>query len=158
MNVRFTFYIFLQPWLYFFFFSRTEYWWRASKANQSQQDLSDTVKSLTPYHHVVVKLHSYWSASDGLGLWLWPEVFPLPGHPAKNWPLLLVLSPHGAKCYLWCHICPGKWSKLQRPSELVATIPGDCLPNTPTHTHTHAEDCQQEAVWYCSHKNNSLCG
>lgn len=105
-------------------------------------------------------------------------VFPLPGSPAKCWPLLtLMLSPHCAKCYLWCHICPGKWSKTAAPrvsigpTEAAATIPRDCLPAyfcpSDTHSDTHAEivdtthrteDCQHEAVWFCSHKNNSLCG
>lgn len=43
-------------------------------------------------------------------------VSPLPDGQAKCWPLLtLVLSPHCAKCYLWCHICPRKWSKTAAP-------------------------------------------
>lgn len=105
-------------------------------------------------------------------------VFPLPGSQAKCRPLLtLMLSPHCAKCYLWCHICPGKWSKTAAPcvcigpTELAATIPRHCLPAYfyPSNTHSdtrarkvdtthHTEDCQHEVVWFCSHKNNSLCG
>lgn len=111
-------------------------------------------------------------------IWLSEMVFTLPGGQAKCWPVLTsMLSPHCAKCYLWCHICPGKWSKTAvprvsiGPMELAATIPRDSLPacfcpcytHCDTHTeivHTahHTEDCQQETVWFCSHKNNSLCG
>lgn len=105
-------------------------------------------------------------------------VFPQSGSQAKCWPLLtLMLSPYCAKCYLWCHICPGKWSKTAAPrvsigpTELTATIPRDRLPAyfcpSDTHSDTRAEtvdtthqteDCQHEAVWFCSLKNNSLCG
>lgn len=78
------------------------------------------------------------SGADGRALiGLSEMVFPLPGRQTKCWPLLtLVLSPHCAKCYLWCHIWPrGSDPKLQHPvslwrfpTELAATIPGDSLP------------------------------
>lgn len=78
-------------------------------------------------------------------------VFPLPGSQAKCWPLLtLVLSPHCAKCYLWCHIWPrGSGPKLQHPvslwrfpTELAATIPEDSLPAYFLPLPTHAQKQQ----------------
>lgn len=57
----------------------------------------------------------------GPNLALWCGLFHCQAAGPECWPLLtLMLSPHCAKCYLWCHICPGKWSKAAAPTSLWA--------------------------------------